>query len=406
LNQAIASAGEVRVSPFIDAFQTARTTLRTPRGNHRLREELQKPAGALKIAGAIPVAVPSAPKLFIGRSVPITATKGGTMDVTVFFGNAGDNPATGANVAMQIPFETTLESASVVQMTRPSDPSNQTNLTDTRYTLTTRTEKKGSRIERIIVDLPTLPGHSSGAFTMKLKVAEKFGAAAVEDSSCRIVANNAPGWAAHPFVTQVRSAEWYFSIFESVNASLWSFGGWVAGQHKATVQEELKALTVNSQFSSLRGLDFVPLRNGANFAPTGFNRGLIFGPSRLVAAGGGNLVAAGGGNLIGLDGSTLIGNDGSTMVGLRNAQLIGLDGSTFATISMDGGSPRFTPVDGGPAIRATFRPANAVPTGAGNLVAAGGGNLVAAAGGNLVAAGGGNLVAAGGGNLVAAGGGN
>ena len=293
LNQAIADAGEVRISPFIDAFQTSRTALRTPRTNHRLRDPLPKPAGAVEIDGAIPVAIPSAPKLFIGRAVPITATKGGTMDVTIYFGNAGDTAATGGNVAMQIPFETTFLSATDVQMTRPADPGNQTNLVDTRYTLTTRTEKKGSRIERIIVDLPTLPAHSTGAFTMKLKVAEKFGAAAVEDSSCRIVANNARSQVAHAFNTQVRSAEWYFSIFESVNASIWSFGSWVAGQHKATVQEEFKSLTKDSQFYSVRGLDLVTLKNGANFAPIGFNRGLIVGPSRLVAAGGGNMVAAG-----------------------------------------------------------------------------------------------------------------
>ena len=471
LNQAIADAGEVRISPFIDAFQTSQTALRTPRTNQRLRVPLPKLAGALKLDGAIPVAIPSAPKLFIGRAVPITATKNGTMDVTIFFGNAGDTAATGGNVAMQIPFETTFLSATDVQMTRPSDPSNQTNLADFRYTLTTRTEKKGSRIERIIVDLPTLPAHSSGAFTMKLKVAEKFGAAAVEDSSCRIVANNARSQVAHAFNTQVRSAEWYFSIFESVNASIWSFGSWVAGQHKATVQEEFKALTKDSQFYSVRGLDLVTLKNGANFAPIGFNRGLIVGPSRLVAAGGGNmvaagglnmvaagggnligiknapgfsgtatlsqlvpaipsmvaagggnLVAAGGGNLIGLDGSTLIGNDGSTLVGndgasligndgstligndgstmrgLNNASLIGLDGSTFSTISMFQGSPRFTPVAGGAGIVATFRPSNMVAAGGGNMVAAGGGNMVAAGGGNMVAAGGGNMVAAGGGN--------
>lgn len=463
LNQAIADAGEVRISPFIDAFQTSRTALRTPRTNHRLLDPLPKPAGAVKIDGAIPVAIPSAPKLFIGRAVPITATKGGTMDVTIFFGNAGDTAATGGNVAMQIPFQTELQSATDVQMTRPADPGNQTNLVDTRYTLTTRTEKKGSRIERIIVDLPTLPAHSTGAFTMKLKVAEKFGAAAVEDSSCRIVANNARSQVAHAFNTQVRSAEWYFSIFESVNASIWSFGSWVAGQHKATVQEEFKALTKDSQFYSVRGLDLVTLKNGANFMPTGFNRGLIVGPSRLVAAGGGNmvaagglnmvaagggnligiknapgfsgtatlsqlvpaipsmvaagggnLVAAGGGNLIGLDGSTLIGNDGSTLVGndgasligndgstligndgstmrgLNNASLIGLDGSTFASISMFQGSPRFTPIAGGAGIVATFKPSNMVAAGGGNMVAAGGGNMVAAGGGNMVAAGGGN----------------
>ncbi len=455
LNQAIADVGEVRISPFIDAFQTSRTALRTPRTNQRLRFELQKPAGAVETDVAIPVAVPSAPKLFIGRAVPITATKGGTMDVTIFFGNAGDTAATGGNVAMQIPFETTFLSATDVQMTRPADPGNQTNLADTRYTLTTRTEKKGSRIERIIVDLPTLPAHSTGAFTMKLKVAEKFGAAAVEDSSCRIVANNARSKVAHAFNTQVRSAEWYFSIFESVNASIWSFGSWVAGQHKATVQEEFKSLTKDSQFYSVRGLDCVTLKNGANFAPIGFNRGLIVGPSRLVAAGGGNmvaagglnmvaagggnligiknapgfsgtatlsqlvpaipsmvaagggnLVAAGGGNLIGLDGSTLIGNDGSTLVGDNGASLIGNDGSTL--IGKDGSTMRglnnasLIGLDG-----STFASISMFQGSPRFTPIAGGAGIVATfKPSNMVAAGGGNMVAAGGDNMVAAGGGN
>jgi hypothetical protein len=455
LNQAIADVGEVRISPFIDAFQTSRTALRTPRTNQRLRFELQKPAGAVETDVAIPVAVPSAPKLFIGRAVPITATKGGTMDVTIFFGNAGDTAATGGNVAMQIPFETTFLSATDVQMTRPADPGNQTNLADTRYTLTTRTEKKGSRIERIIVDLPTLPAHSTGAFTMKLKVAEKFGADAVEDSSCRIVANNARSKVAHAFNTQVRSAEWYFSIFESVNASIWSFGSWVAGQHKATVQEEFKSLTKDSQFYSVRGLDCVTLKNGANFAPIGFNRGLIVGPSRLVAAGGGNmvaagglnmvaagggnligiknapgfsgtatlsqlvpaipsmvaagggnLVAAGGGNLIGLDGSTLIGNDGSTLVGDNGASLIGNDGSTL--IGNDGSTMRglnnasLIGLDG-----STFASISMFQGSPRFTPIAGGAGIVATfKPSNMVAAGGGNMVAAGGGNMVAAGGGN
>ena len=469
LNQVLADAGEVRIQPFIDAYQTPRTALRTLL-SAAAAPPAPKPAGALTAVGSVPLAIPSAPKLYVGRIVPLSAVKGGNMDVTIFFGNAGDTAATGANVAMQIPFETTFLSATPVRMTQPANPADQTNLADTRTTLTTRTETKGSRIERIIVDLPTLPAHSTGCFTMTLEVAQKFGAAAVEDSSCRIVANKQKEKVAIPFATQVRSAEWYFSIFESVNASIWQLGGWIAQKHKATVQEDFKNLTINSQFYSASGLDLLTVRNGALFAPTGFNRALILGPSRMVAAGGGNmvaagglnmvaagggnaigmknvpgfngtlnasqllssipqmvaagggnLVAAGGGNLVGLDGSTLIGNDGSTLIGLDGATLIGNDGSTLigndgstlvgldgaTLIGLDGSTFATINMDGG---KPSFSIVGGASIKAGftaaNMVAAGGGNMVAAGGGNMVAAGGGNMVAAGGGNMVAAGGGN
>jgi hypothetical protein len=340
-------------------------------------------------------------------------------------------------------------------MTQPFFANDPTNLSDLRSTRSTRTETKNGRIERIIVDLPTLPPHSTGCFTFTLKVHEKFGAAAVEDSSCRIHVKGHPEVVAIPFATQIRSADWFWSLPESIGAAFSGFGGWVSRGFKETVQERFKELTVNSRFHSCAGLDVLTIQNGVIFAPTGFNRVLVVGPSRmvvagggnlvaagglnlvaagggnaisvknvpgfgtlnasamvaaiprLVAAGGGNLVAAGGGNLIGLDGSTLIGNDGSTLIGLdgstlvgiRNGRLIGNDGSTFATITSNGGSLTFTPVSGA-SIRVDFDASKLVAAGGGNTIAVGGGSLVAAGGGNLVDTGGGDLVAAGGGNLV------
>ncbi len=460
LHTTLDAAGEVILSPRIDGYLTPPSGA----GLRMLFAAAAAPAGQLgklvgvkSATGSVRLATPTAPQPFIGRTVPMGALKGGTMDVTVFFGNAGDTDATGGNVAMQIPYETTFVSATPVQMTRPADPTNQLNLADTRYTLLTRIEKRsGSNF--IVLDLPSLPAHSTGCFTMTLQVAQKFGGAAVEDSSCRIKMAKCPEVVAIPFATHIRSAEWYFSIFESIGPAFSSFGSWVGRGFKGTVQEEFKQLTKSSVFSSCAGLDAAVLRNGVIFAPLRFNRSLIVGPSNLVAAGGGNLVAAGGlnlvaagggnmtvrnpagigaftpsqlcaniptlvaagglnlvaaggGNLVGNDGSTLVGNDGSTLVGndgaslakLNNASLVGLDGGSLGTFSANGSSFGFTPV-GGSFVSINLDAARLVAAGGGNLVAAGGGNIVSASKGLLVAAGGGNLVAAGGGNLVAAGG--
>ena len=462
LNPALAKAGEIKLLPRLDGFATQRTSARAllSPDSAAVAAAAPKLIGELRVESVIPVALPSAPKLYIGRVVPMTVTKGGTMDVTLFFGNAGDTAASGGNVAMQIPFGTKFISKTAAQMTRPADPANPLNFADTRYTLTPQTEMKGSRIERIVLNLPTLPAHSTGAFTFTLEVDKHFRNPAVEDNSARIVMKNLPETVAIPIAVQARSVEWYFSIPESVGSAISGFGGWVARGFKDTVAERFKDLRSDSHFYSCAGLDLLMLENGTLFAPTGFNRSLVIGPSKhvaagglslvaagggnlvaagggnlisvknvpgfsgalnpsqlvaaipqLVAAGGGNLVAAGGGNLIGLDGSTLIGNDGSTLigldgstlVGLDGSTLIGLDGSTFATIRSNGSSLTFNLVSGA-GIRANLNPAELVAAGGGNLVAAGGGNLVAAGGGNLVAAGGGNMVAAGGGNLAAAGG--
>ncbi len=449
LHSSLTNADYIYIYPRVDGYDAAVSSARTVKP-----PPPPKLVGLRQYQGTAQLGKPKAAKPWIGRIVPMSATKGGNMEMTILFGNEGDEVATSCNVAMQIPFETTFISTTPVKMTRPADALNQNNFSDTITTQTARTEKKGTRIERIVVDLPRLEPHATGSFTFTVKVADGFKAAAVEDSSCRIAMSGRRDVVAIPIATQVRSANGFFSVFEGIAAQFSGFGSWVARGFKPTVQEEFKKLTGSSQFFATSGLNTFVMRNGAVFAPLGFNRALIFGPSQmvaagggnmvaagglnmvaagggnliglknvpgfgnlsasslvaaipqLVAAGGGNMVAAGGLNLIGMDGSTLIGNDGSTLIGLDGSTLIGLDGgtligldgSTLAAISSNGGSLTFTPTGGGAAIRTTQNPAEMVAAGGGNIVAAGGGNMVAAGGGNMVAAGGGNMVAAGAGN--------
>jgi uncharacterized repeat protein (TIGR01451 family) len=467
LHSSLTNADKIYVYPRVDgydaAFSAASIVKPLPSGAGTVKPPPPpKLVGVKQAEGEVQLGKPQPAKPWIGRIVPMSATKGGTMEITILFGNEGDFALTGGNVAMQIPYQTTFVSTTPVKMTRPADGLDRNNLSDTISTLTARTEKKGTRIERIVVDLPRLEPHATGSFTFTVKVADNFGAAAVEDSSCRIAMSGRRDVVAIPIATHVRSANGFFSLFEGIAAQFSGLGSWVSRGFKPTVQEEFKRLTGSSQFFATSGLNSFMMRNGTVVASLGFNRALVFGPSQLVAAGGLNLVAAGGLNmvaagagnaigvknvpgfgnlnasnlvksipqlvaagggnlvaagglnligmdgstLIGMDGSTLIGMDGSTMIGMDGGTLIGLDGGTLATISSNGGSLTFTPTSSGAAITTIQNPAELVAAGGLNLVAAGGGNLVAAGGGNLVAAGGGNLVAAGGGNLVAAGGGN
>ncbi len=323
--------------------------------------------------------------LFLGRVAPLSVTRGSSFTYILFYGNLGDFPATGARIGMEVPFGTKL-----VKSTGNAS------------------FKKGI----VTWDLGTVQPHAYGAVEMIVQVDADFSLCSVDDKSTYIESDQTPHVVPPRVSVQVRSANAFFSFWESFGCALTGAGRGFDEAKRTQFGEDVRTVKPTSRFFTIGGADVLLLRNGTFVVP--------LGGGNIVAGGGGNIVAGGGGNLIGQDGAAIVKGGGGNLISIKNL------GSGLTTKS---GSDLLANIANSSSI---------VAAGGGNIVAGGGGNLIGLDGAsvvandgagligdgggtltsiafsalsqgalaNIVAGGGGNIVAAGGGNIVAGGGGN
>lgn len=392
---------------------------------------------------ALPVMKTGAePRVFVGRIAPAAVQAGTEMDVFIFYGNHGGVRTDNGEIAMQIPWGTSLVAAEPICYNPEAGSPDQTR-GFSRGWFTIKTEKGPKRRPQdgdagvVFFKFGNMAPAEVGVVRVRLFVTQDFPMGFVTDPSLYIKFDGVAGKSPPPLSVQVlrntsgatdwwqAASNFFDKLGNEINAALRNLFGAGNGEFR-----------YDRSIVTLGGADFVHLANGPIIIPLGNSRSAIIAEyddllgrmpaSSLMLTGEAgvrtgymamaagtttsqqifvpgsiqqdrsvqnilaeltspsSIVAGGGGNIVAAGGGNIVAGGGGNIVAGGGGNVVANDGAGFLPGSITFSIPGVNP----------------------GIVAAGGGNIVAAGGGNIVAAGGGNIVAAGGGNIVAAGGGN
>ena len=358
-------------------------------------------------AAAVRLLEPLRANLWAYKSAPHFVTKGQRLMYKVVAGNSGNIAVNNVQIAIQVPFGTTLDAANTTPGYKVADG--------------IATWKMGN-----------IEAHTATGVNLFVTVRNdaSYKNDLLEENSCSVksvtvgsVQANAPEVVPGPSRTTVLSTNPFVAGWQSFCAWLGSLGGNV-GQNSGPIEANVHSLNEGTLQVAISGIDVIAVQNGAVIIQNGGGNIVAAGGGNIVASGAGNIVAQGAGNIVAQGAGNIVaqgagnvitvtsvglctqanlsnliagivaqgaGNivaaGGGNLIGNDGATLLGLDGAPI--VAQGGGNLKLSPQQAG-----------IVAAGGGNIVAQGAGNIVAAGGGNIVAQGAGNIVAQGAGNLI------
>jgi len=408
------------------------------------RFEIKFDARAANVSALPVMKTHTDPRVFVGRIAPAAVQAGSEMDIFIFYGNHGGVRTDNGEIAMQIPWGTSLVAAEPICYNPEAGSPNQTQ-GFSRGWFTIKTEKGPKRRPQdgnagvVFFKFGNMAPAEVGVVRVRLFVTQDFPMGFLTDQSLYIKFDGVAGKSPPPLSVQVLrntsgATDWWQAagnffdkLGSDINAALRNIFGGGNGEFR-----------YDRAIVTLGGADFVHLASGPIIIPLGSSRSAIIAeyddivgrmPSSAIMLHGetgvrngylamaagltsaqqvfvpgsiqqdrtvhsilaeltlpSSIVAAGGGNIVAAGGGNIVAGGGGNIVAGGGGNVVANDGAGFLPGSINFSIPGVNP--------------GIVAAGGGNIVAAGGGNIVAAGGGNIVAAGGGNIVAAGGGNLI------
>ncbi len=252
----------------------------------------------------------SSPHLIIGHAAPWTVKKGGQLTYTIFFANSGDLDATNVHVGMQIPSGTQFVGATQGYVSAPNGATDIATVISTPIKYAERTASQarstgGASHDIATWTIGTLPAHAGGAVEITVLVNRDFSACAVEDHSSYISADNTAAAAPRLLSTNVRSGDFFHSLWESVGCFFNGIGAAFTKANQPQLADTADGITASSHGIMIAATDGVVLTNGVCVLPLKQGRVLCVA-SPIVAQGGGNIVAQGGGNIVAQGGHSAV----------------------------------------------------------------------------------------------------